>query len=71
MAKPNILVLMVDQLAGTLFPDGPAEWLHAPNLTTPRRPLPPLRHLLHRRSPLRPRPGELHVRPAAAADAGL
>ena len=32
MAKPNILVLMVDQLTGTLFPDGPAEWLHAPNL---------------------------------------
>ncbi|MCL4168773.1 UNVERIFIED_CONTAM: hypothetical protein GTU68_012769, partial [Idotea baltica] len=23
---------MVDQLNGTLFPDGPAEWLHAPNL---------------------------------------
>lgn len=32
MAKPNILILMVDQLNGTLFPDGPAEWLHAPNL---------------------------------------
>ncbi len=30
--KPNILVLMVDQLDGTLFPDGPADWLHAPNL---------------------------------------
>lgn len=30
--KPNILILMVDQLTGTLFPDGPAEWLHAPNL---------------------------------------
>ncbi len=30
--KPNILILMVDQLNGTLFPDGPAEWLHAPNL---------------------------------------
>ncbi|GHA21289.1 choline-sulfatase [Devosia pacifica] len=30
--KPNILVLMVDQLNGTLFPDGPADWLHAPNL---------------------------------------
>lgn len=24
---------MVDQLNGTLFPDGPASWLHAPNLT--------------------------------------
>ncbi len=30
--RPNILVLMVDQLNGTLFPDGPADWLHAPNL---------------------------------------
>ncbi|MCC5993347.1 MAG: choline-sulfatase [Rhodobacteraceae bacterium] len=30
--KPNFLILMVDQLNGTLFPDGPAEWLHAPNL---------------------------------------
>ena len=29
---PDILVLMVDQLNGTLFPDGPAPWLHAPNL---------------------------------------
>ncbi len=32
MTSPNILILMVDQLNGTLFPDGPAEWLHAPNL---------------------------------------
>jgi choline-sulfatase len=32
MPKPNILILMVDQLNGTLFPDGPADWLHAPNL---------------------------------------
>ena len=32
MAKPNILILMVDQLNGTLFPDGPADWLHAPHL---------------------------------------
>ena len=32
MDKPNILVIMVDQLNGTFFPDGPAEWLHAPNL---------------------------------------
>ena len=30
--KLNILIFMVDQLNGTLFPDGPAEWLHAPNL---------------------------------------
>ena len=32
MTRPNILILMVDQLAGTLFPDGPADFLHAPNL---------------------------------------
>ena len=25
MTSPNILILMVDQLNGTLFPDGPAE----------------------------------------------
>ncbi|WP_417686382.1 choline-sulfatase [Roseibium sp.] len=29
---PNFLILMVDQLNGTLFPDGPADFLHAPNL---------------------------------------
>ncbi|MBX3580321.1 MAG: choline-sulfatase [Rhizobiaceae bacterium] len=32
MTRPNILILMVDQLNGTLFPDGPADFLHAPNL---------------------------------------
>jgi choline-sulfatase len=31
-ARPNILIVMVDQLTGTLFPDGPAKFLHAPNL---------------------------------------
>jgi choline-sulfatase len=31
-SRPNILILMVDQLNGTLFPDGPAPWLHTPNL---------------------------------------
>ncbi len=30
--RPNFLILMVDQLNGTLFPDGPAPWLVAPNL---------------------------------------
>ena len=29
---PNILILMVDQANGTFFPDGPAGFLHAPNL---------------------------------------
>ena len=32
--QPNILILMVDQLNGTLFPDGPADFLHAPALKT-------------------------------------
>ncbi len=32
MARPNILILMADQFTGTLFPDGPAPFLHAPNL---------------------------------------
>ncbi|SLN16808.1 Choline-sulfatase [Pseudoruegeria aquimaris] len=32
MTAPNILIFMVDQLAGTFFPDGPADWLHTPNL---------------------------------------
>ncbi|PTV97332.1 choline-sulfatase [Rhodobacter aestuarii] len=33
MTQPNILILMVDQCNGTLFPDGPAQFLHAPNLS--------------------------------------
>lgn len=32
MTRPNILILMVDQLTGTLFPDGPADFLHTPHL---------------------------------------
>jgi choline-sulfatase len=32
MAQPNILILMVDQLTGTLFPDGPEPFLHTPHL---------------------------------------
>lgn len=32
MRRPNILILMVDQLNGTLFPDGPAGFLHTPHL---------------------------------------
>ncbi|QBX35542.1 choline-sulfatase [Paracoccus liaowanqingii] len=30
--QPNILILMADQLSGVLFPDGPAPFLHTPNL---------------------------------------
>ncbi|MBX3571365.1 MAG: choline-sulfatase [Mesorhizobium sp.] len=32
MTRPNILIVMVDQLTGTLFSDGPAGFLHVPNL---------------------------------------
>lgn len=32
MTKPNILVLMADQVNGTLFEDGPADFLHMPNV---------------------------------------
>jgi choline-sulfatase len=32
MTRSNILIIMVDQLNGTFFPDGPAKFLHAPNL---------------------------------------
>ncbi len=33
MGRPNLLIVMVDQLSGTFFPDGePAEFLHAPHL---------------------------------------
>lgn len=32
MTQPNILIIMVDQLNGTLFPDGPVDWLHAPHI---------------------------------------
>lgn len=31
-ARPNFLIIMVDQLSGTLFPDGPAAFLQAPVL---------------------------------------
>ncbi|MGX8008844.1 choline-sulfatase [Mesorhizobium sp. ORM8.1] len=30
--RPNLLIVMVDQLNGTFFPDGPADFLHVPNL---------------------------------------
>lgn len=32
MTRPNILIIMADQLSGTLFPDGPAPFLHTPHL---------------------------------------
>jgi choline-sulfatase len=30
--RPNFLIVMVDQLNGTFFPDGPADFLHVPHL---------------------------------------
>jgi choline-sulfatase len=30
--RPNFLIVMVDQMTGTLFPDGPADFLHVPHL---------------------------------------
>jgi len=30
--KPNILIIMVDQLNGKFFPDGPADFLHTPHM---------------------------------------
>jgi choline-sulfatase len=32
VTRPNILIVMADQFTGTLVPDGPAAFLHAPNL---------------------------------------
>jgi choline-sulfatase len=32
MTRPNILIIMVDQLNGKFFPDGPADFLHAPHM---------------------------------------
>ncbi|MEL6735236.1 MAG: sulfatase-like hydrolase/transferase, partial [Pseudomonadota bacterium] len=32
MMKPNFLIFMVDQCTGTLFEDGPADFLHVPTL---------------------------------------
>lgn len=32
VTHPNILILMADQLNGLFFPDGPADFLHAPHL---------------------------------------
>ena len=70
MSRPNILVLMVDQLNGTLFPDGPADWLHTPALKALAAPLAPLRPGLYRLAALRAGPGELHDRPAALVARG-
>ncbi len=66
-ARPNILIVMVDQLNGTLFPDGPAGWLHAPNLKRIAAARRAIRQLLHRKPAMRARPRCLHERTVAVA----
>jgi choline-sulfatase len=68
---PNILILMVDQLNGTLFPDGPADFLHAPNLKALAARSVRFANMLYRLAALRPGARLLHVGPAAAPHAGL
>ena len=70
-SRPNILILMVDQLNGTLFPDGPADWLHAPNLKRLAARSVQVPQCLYRLAPLCAGPRLVHVRPTALAHAGL
>ena len=69
--NPNILIVMVDQLNGTLFPDGPADWLHAPNLQGAGRAFGALCQCLHRLAALRAGARLVHVGPAADPHPGL
>jgi hypothetical protein len=69
--RPNILILMVDQLNGTLFPDGPADFLHAPNLRALAERSVRFRQRLHRFAALRAGTGLVHVGAVAAPHAGL
>jgi hypothetical protein len=62
---------MVDQLNGTFFPDGPADFLHAPHLKALAARSAPLRQQLHVLAALRAGPRLLHGRPAAEPHAGL
>ncbi len=66
-ARPNILIIMVDQLNGTLFPDGPAEFLHAPHLKALAARSARFAQQLHRLAALRAGPRLLHERPVAVA----
>lgn len=70
MTAPNILIFMVDQLNGTLFPDGPAEWLHAPNLKKLAARSTRFKNA-YTASPLCARGGRAYVRAAAVAQPGL
>ena len=67
--RPNILIVMVDQLNGTLFPDGPAEFLHAPNLKALAARVGAVPEQLHRIAALRAGPRLLHERAVAVAHA--
>ena len=60
--RPNILIIMVDQLNGTLFPDGPATGCMRRNLKALAGALGPLRQQLHRLAALRAGPRLLHGR---------
>ena len=71
MIAPNILIFMVDQLNGTLFPDGPAEWLHAPNLKKLAARSTRFANAYTASPLVRAGPGEFHVGPAALAQPGL
>ena len=65
--RPNILIVMVDQLNGTLFPDGPADFLHAPHLKALAARSARFAQQLHRLAALRAGPRLLHERPVAVA----
>ena len=65
--RPNILIVMVDQLNGTLFPDGPADFLHAPHLKALAARSARFRQQLHGLAALRARPRLVHERAIAVA----
>ncbi len=63
--KPNILILMADQLSGVLFPDGPASFLHTPNLRRLAERSTRFANTYTGTPCLRGRAGQLHVGPVA------
>ncbi|MDQ1218633.1 arylsulfatase A-like enzyme [Agrobacterium sp. SORGH_AS 745] len=71
MPRPNILILMADQFNGTFFPDGPADFLHAPHLKALAERSVRFANT-YTASPLcAPARGFVHVRSIAQPDAGL
>ena len=69
--QPNILILMVDQLSGVLFPDGPAAFLHTPNLRRLAERSTRFANTYTGSLALRARSGQLHVGAVAAPDPRL